>query len=286
VDEPALARALAERRIAGAAIDVFAEEPTTSSPLFGVPGVVVTPHLGASTAEAQDKAGQTIAEQVGLALAGDFVPFAVNVSAAEASETVRPFLPLAERLGGLFAALLPELPDELRVEYHGQLADYDTRILTLSVQKGFFGRLTDEPVSYVNAPAVAEMKGLTVTESKTSTTQDFVNLITLRGGDHAMAGTLTGLQAKPRIVMVDDHAVDVPPAGHMLVVRNDDSPGVIGLVGTVLGEAGVNIADMDVGQSPDGVAALMVLALSTEVPDPVQDELRADARIQGVRSLG
>jgi len=286
VDEQALADAVLDGRVAGAAIDVFAEEPTTESPLFGVPGIVVTPHLGASTAEAQDKAGQTIAEQVGLALAGDFVPFAVNVSAAEASETVRPFLPLAERLGGLFAALLPELPDELRVEYQGQLADYDTRILTLSVQKGFFGRLTDEPVSYVNAPAVAELKGLTVTESKTSTTQDFVNLITLRGGGHAMAGTLAGLQAKPRIVMVDDHAVDVPPADHMLVVRNDDSPGVIGLVGTVLGEAQVNIADMDVGQSPDGVAALMVLALSTEVPDTVQDQLRADARIQGVRSLG
>ena len=286
VDEQALADAVLDGRVAGAAIDVFAEEPTTESPLFGVPGIVVTPHLGASTAEAQDKAGQTIAEQVGLALAGDFVPFAVNVSAAEASETVRPFLPLAERLGGLFAALLPELPDELRVEYQGQLADYDTRILTLSVQKGFFGRLTDEPVSYVNAPAVAELKGLTVTESKTSTTQDFVNLITLRGGGHAMAGTLAGLQAKPRIVMVDDHAVDVPPADHMLVVRNDDSPGVIGLVGTVLGEAQVNIADMDVGQSPDGVAALMVLALSTEVPDTVQDQLRADARIKGVRSLG
>jgi D-3-phosphoglycerate dehydrogenase len=246
---------------------------------------VVTPHLGASTREAQDKAGQTIAEQVVLALGGDFVPFAVNVSAAEASETVRPFLPLAERLGGLFAALLPELPDELRVEYQGQLADYDTRILTLSVQKGFFGRLTDEPVSYVNAPAVADDKGMTVTESKTSTTQDYVNLITLRGGGHAIAGTLVGLQGKPRIVMVDDHAVDVPPAEHLLVVRNDDRPGVIGFVGTVLGEAGVNIADMDVGQSPDGVAALMVLSLSTAVPDGVQDQLRADARIKLVRSL-
>jgi D-3-phosphoglycerate dehydrogenase / 2-oxoglutarate reductase len=286
VDEQALADAIEDGRVGGAAIDVFAEEPTTESPLFGLPGVVVTPHLGASTREAQDKAGATIAEQVGLALAGDFVPFAVNVSAAEASETVRPFLPLAERLGGLFAALLPELPDELRVEYQGSLADYDTRILTLSVQKGFFGRLTDEPVSYVNAPAVAETKGMAVHESKTSTTQDYVNLITLRGGGRSMAGTLAGLQSKPRIVMVDDHAVDVPPSDHMLVVRNDDSPGVIGFVGTVLGEAGVNIADMDVGQSPDGHAALMVVALSTEVPESVQDQLRADARIKLVRSLG
>jgi len=285
VDEQALADAITDGRVAGAAIDVFAEEPATSSPLFGLPGVVVTPHLGASTREAQDKAGATIAEQVALALAGDFVPFAVNVSAAEASETVRPFLPLAERLGGLFAALLPELPDDLRVEYQGQLADYDTRILTLSVQKGFFGRLTDEPVSYVNAPALAEQKGMVVHESKTSTAQDFVNLITLRGGDRSMAGTLAGLQGKPRIVMVDEHAVDVPPSDHMLVVRNDDSPGVIGFVGTVLGEAGVNIADMDVGQSPHGEAALMVLALSTEVPETVQDQLRADARIQSVRSL-
>jgi D-3-phosphoglycerate dehydrogenase len=285
VDEQALADAIRDGRVGGAAIDVFTEEPTTESPLFGVPGVVVTPHLGASTREAQDKAGQTIAEQVVLALGGDFVPFAVNVSAAEASETVRPFLPLAERLGGLFAALLPSLPGELRVEFQGQLADYDTRILTLSVQKGFFGRLTDEPVSYVNAPAVADDKGMTVTESKTSTTQDYVNLITLRGGGHAIAGTLVGLQGKPRIVMVDDHAVDVPPAEHLLVVRNDDRPGVIGFVGTVLGEAGVNIADMDVGQSPDGVAALMVLSLSTAVPDGVQDQLRADARIKLVRSL-
>jgi D-3-phosphoglycerate dehydrogenase len=286
VDEAALADAIEDGRVAGAAIDVFAEEPTTSSPLFGLPGVVVTPHLGASTREAQDKAGATIAEQVGLALAGDFVPFAVNVSAAEASETVRPFQPLAERLGGLFAALLPELPDELRVEYQGQLADYDTRILTLSVEKGFFGRLTDEPVSYVNAPTMADEKGLAVHESKTSTTQDFVNLITLRGGGRSMSGTLAGLKGQPRIVMVDEHAVDVPPADHMLVIRNDDSPGVIGFVGTVLGEAEVNIADMDVGRSPDGKAALMVLALSTEVPEAVQDELRADARIQLVRGLG
>ena len=186
VDEQALADAILDGRVAGAAIDVFAEEPTTSSPLFGLPGVVVTPHLGASTGRGP---GQGRARPSPSRWAWPWpatsCPFAVNVSAAEASETVRPFLPLAERLGGLFAALLPELPDELRVEYHGQLADYDTRILTLSVQKGFFGRLTDEPVSYVNAPAVAEEKGMSVRESKTAPTQDYVNLITLRGGDHA-----------------------------------------------------------------------------------------------------
>src|SRR5579871_476075 len=147
VDEAALAAAVAEGRIQGAALDVFAEEPTTSSPLFELDSVVVTPHLGASTKEAQDKAGVTIAEQVVLALGGEFVPFAVNVGAAEASETLRPYLPLAERLGRVFASLNGGLPRQLDIEYQGGLVDYDTRILTLSVLKGLFAAGTEEPVS-------------------------------------------------------------------------------------------------------------------------------------------
>ncbi|MGH9273281.1 MAG: phosphoglycerate dehydrogenase, partial [Acidimicrobiales bacterium] len=204
IDEDALAEAIREGRIAGAAIDVFASEPTTSSPLFELPQVVVTPHLGASTAEAQDKAGDTIAEQVALALAGEFVPFAVNVSAAEASSTVRPFLPLAERLGQLYAALAAAVPDVLEVGYQGQLADSDTRILTLSVLKGVFGRVSEEPVSYVNAPRLAEERGVEVRESSSSTSHEYINLITIRGGDHAIGGTLVGLRSEPRLVMVDD----------------------------------------------------------------------------------
>jgi D-3-phosphoglycerate dehydrogenase len=285
VDEAALAEAVRDGRVAGAALDVFAEEPTTESPLFGLPEVVVTPHLGASTREAQDKAGDTIAEQVALALAGEFVPFAVNVSAAEASETVRPFLPLAERLGELFAGLVEGVTPVLEVEYQGQLGDYDTRILTLSVLKGLFAGVTEEPVSYVNAPQLAAERGVDVRETSTSTAHDYVNLVTLRGGGHAVAGTLHGLQGKPRIVLVDDHDVDVPPADHMLIVRNDDRPGVIGLVGTTLGDAGINIADMDVGQSPDGEAALMVLATSGAVPPEVQDALRASDGILSVHAV-
>ena len=184
IDEDALAEAIREGRIGGAAIDVFATEPTTSSPLFELPQVVVTPHLGASTAEAQDKAGDTIAEQVALALAGEFVPFAVNVSAAEASSTVRPFLPLAERLGQLYAGLAAGVPDAIEIGYEGQLADSDTRILTLSVLKGLFGRVSEEPVSYVNAPRLAEERGIEVRESSSSTSRDYVNLVTIRGGDH------------------------------------------------------------------------------------------------------
>jgi D-3-phosphoglycerate dehydrogenase len=273
VDEEALARAIREGRVAGAALDVFAEEPCTSSPLFELESVVVTPHLGASTREAQDKAGQTIAEQVILALAGDFVPFAVNVSAAEASETVRPFLPLAERLGAIFAALGEGVPPVLEVEYQGGLADYDCRILTLAVLRGLLGSFSEEPVSYVNAPQLAAERGVEVVESKTTTTHDYVNLIVLRGGGHALGGTLAGMRGEPRIVMVDDHPVDIPPGRHMLVVRNDDRPGVIGLVGTMLGDAGVNIEDMDVGRI-EGGTAMMVLTTSTPVPDEVLARLR------------
>ena len=206
-------------------------EPTTDSPLFGLPQVVVTPHLGASTREAQDKAGDTIAEQVGLALAGEFVPFAVNVSAAEATETVRP-LPAAGRAAGpdLHGAGRGRAPTRSRSSTPARSADSDTRILTLSVLKGVFGGVTDEPVSYVNAPRIAAERGVEVRDTSTATAHDYVNLITIRGGDHAIGGTLVGLRGEPRIVMLDGHTIDLPPASHMLVVRNDDRPGMIAFV--------------------------------------------------------
>ena len=285
VDEDALCRLIEEGRLGGAGLDVFAKEPCTSSPLFALDPVVVTPHLGASTTEAQDKAGDTIAEQVILALAGEFVPYAVNVDASEASETVRPFLPLAERLGRIFTQLNGGAPDGLEVAYQGQLADYDTRILTLAVLKGVLGELTDEPVSYVNAPQLALEHGLEVHESRRSEAHDYVNLVTVRGQDHSVAGTLFGLRDEARLVMVDDHTVDIPPARHMLVVRNDDRPGMIGFVGTRVGRAGVNISDMDVGRSASGEAALMVLSTDQPLPDEVLADLRAQPGILHVHAL-
>jgi D-3-phosphoglycerate dehydrogenase / 2-oxoglutarate reductase len=275
VDEEALAEALRDGRLGGAAFDVFATEPCTDSPLFGLRNVVVTPHLGASTAEAQDKAGVTIAEQVILALAGDFVPFAVNVAASEVSEAVRPFLPLAEQLGRCFACLNDGLPDRLEVEYQGGLAGATTAILTLAVLKGVFSAGTEEPVSYVNAPQLAEERGLEIREVTTSTTRDYVNLITLRSTDHSLAGTLSGPRSEPRIVLVDDHTVEVPPSEHMLVVRNDDRPGMIGVVGVVLGEADVSISSMAVGPSRAANTALMVLSTDRAVPDDAFARLRA-----------
>lgn len=285
VDEEALAEAIREGRLAGAAIDVFADEPCTSSPLFELESVVVTPHLGASTVEAQDKAGIAIAEQVNLALAGEFVPFAVNLGAVEVNETVRPFVALAERLGEFLACLTGEGVEQLEVECQGQLADYDTRALTLAVLKGYFSRTADEPVSYVNAPRIAEERGVVVRDSHTTTTHDWVNLLSVRGGTHMVAGTMHGLKAEPRIVKVDDHLVDIPPERHMLVVRNEDRPGVIGFVGTVLGDAGVNISNMDVGKSPEGEAALMVLATDQPVPSEVIKKLQDSPLVRSVHAV-
>jgi D-3-phosphoglycerate dehydrogenase len=289
VDEAVLAKAIEAGQLAGAALDVFAAEPTTESPLFDLPNVVVTPHLGASTVEAQDKAGQTIAEQVVLALAGEFVPFAVNLAATEANATVQPFLPLVERLGRLFCALAGGIVDTLEIGYEGQIADYDCRVLTLGVLKGVLAPVVDEPVSFVNAPQLAEDRGLTVRETKLSSARDYVNLVELRGRgggrETHVAGTLYGKQAAPRIVGIDDHIVDVPPSSHMLVVRNRDVPGVIGRVGMILGDAGVNIDDMDVGKTAEGEAALMAISTKTPVPDAVVDELRRQDDVVDARAI-
>src|SRR4051812_48912396 len=269
-----LADAIRDGVVAGAALDVFDAEPTTTSPLFQLDSVIVTPHLGASTREAQDKAGDTIADMVQLALAGEFVPFAVNVNAAEANETLRPFLPLAERLGRLFASLVGRSPQSLEICAEGELAGYDTRIVTLAALKGFFSAHIDEPVTYVNAPQLAKDSGVDVREVNCSTSPDYVNLITLRGGGHAMSGTLTGRGSEQRIVAIDDHTFDVPPAEYMLMVKNDDRPGVIGVVGTLLGNAGVNIADMDVGRAQTPGTAVMLIAPTAEVPAAVVAALR------------
>jgi D-3-phosphoglycerate dehydrogenase len=274
VDEAALADAIRDGVIAGAALDVFSSEPLTESPLFGLDTVVVTPHLGASTREAQDKAGDTIADMVQLALAGDFVPFAVNVNAAEANETLRPFLPLAERLGRLFASLVGRSPTSIEVCAEGEIAGYDTRILTLAAMKGFFGAVSDEPVTYVNAPQLAKDRGVDVREVNCTTSADYVNLITLNGAGHSMSGTLTGRRSEQRIVLIDEHTFDVPPTDYMLMVKNDDRPGVIGVVGTLLGDAGVNIADMDVGRAITPGTAVMLIAPTDVVSSAVVDALR------------
>jgi D-3-phosphoglycerate dehydrogenase len=273
VDEGALIEALQSGLVAGAALDVFEREPETSSPLFAFEQVVVTPHLGASTREAQDKAGITIAEQVCLALSGGLVPYAVNIAAGEVPEAVRPWLPLAERLGRFFAGLARQLPSSLEVSVEGALAEHDTRVLVLAAVKGLLAAATDEPVSYVNAPSLAEERGIAVRSVSGTATSGYVNLLGLRGGRHSVAGTVFG-RGEPRVVMVDDHDIELPLARWMLLVHNDDRIGMVAAVASALAAAGLNIVDLKLGRSAEGRTAMMALSFEEPVPAQVVADLR------------
>jgi D-3-phosphoglycerate dehydrogenase len=284
VDEAALAEAAREGRIGGAAVDVFDTEPTAESPLFDVPSIIVTPHLGASTREAQDKAGVTIAEQVALALAGEFVPNAVNVDAAEVSESLRPFVPLAEHLGAMFSGLVDQVPTTVDVEIRGAIAKDDTRIAVLAAVKGLLAAHTDVPVSYVNALDLASERGLEV-RTITAPAQDHINVIRISGGGHSITGRLSGLDESHRIAELDGHALDIHPGDHMLIVRNRNRPGMVGLVGATMGDAGINISNMHIGESGDGREALMVVCVGSPVPAAVQDTLKAHENVRFVRAI-
>lgn len=291
VDEEALAKALEDGHLAGAALDVFAVEPTTDSPLFGMSNVVVAPHLGASTREAQDKAGTTVAEMVRLALKGEFVPYAVNVSAgAEVSEVVRPFVPLAERLGSLTAGLAQGGVRSVVASYLGRIAEHDTRVLTLAILKGILGRSVNEPVSFVNAPMLARDRGVTVSEMRSTVSQDYVSLISIRAetdeGPASVEGTIVTRNAE-RITNVNDFDIEIAPAPRMVFFNYVDRPGIIGKVGTILGEHSINIATMDVGRKPEGqgMEALMCVTVDSEVPAEVQDEVATAIEAKRVRAV-
>jgi D-3-phosphoglycerate dehydrogenase / 2-oxoglutarate reductase len=280
VDETALVKSLESGHLGGAALDVFAEEPVTESPLFARDDVVVTPHLGASTKEAQDKAGTTVAEMVRLALKGEFVPYAVNVSAgAEVTEVVRPFVPLAEKLGAVVAGLAQGGVRSIVASYLGRIAESDTRVLTLAILKGILGGSVHEPVSFVHAPTLARERGLTVSEMRSTLSQDYVSLISLRAetdeGPVSVAGSILGKDHE-RVMQVNDFDIEAAPEGHMVFFTYVDRPGVIGMVGTLLGEHGINIATMDVGRKAEGADALMCLTVDSAVPPGVLEAV-ADA---------
>jgi D-3-phosphoglycerate dehydrogenase len=284
VDEDALYRALSEGWIAGAALDVFETEPTTDSKLFELDNVVVTPHLGASTTEAQDKAGTMVAESVVLALRGEFVPSAVNVQiAAGIPESVRPFMGLTEKLGRLFTALHPGAMTDVTVEYVGSIAEEDTSALTLSALKGLLADVVHEPVTFVNAPLLAAERGLKVSTLTSAAAQDYVSLVRLAAGDVRVAGTLVGPANRERLVEVWGFDLDMEPSDHMVFFRYADRPGIVGVIGNRLGEARVNIATMQVGRRAAGGEALIAMAVDSAIPPDVIGEIAhaigaADAR--------
>jgi D-3-phosphoglycerate dehydrogenase / 2-oxoglutarate reductase len=290
IDEDALLRGLESGRVGGASIDVFDGEPVTHHPLFGLSNVVVTPHLGASTAEAQDKVGLAIAEQLLLALRGDFVPYAVNVDVgSDIPEAVRSYLHLAERLGRVAVVLTGAGIEGLRFEYHGGIAEHDTRALTLAGLKGAFSAVVHEPVTFVNAPLIADERGITVEESKSSQSLDYVNLVEVRaeakGETVSVAGVLVGKRDTERLVRVYGYDIDMAFAGNMVFFRYEDRPGVVGIVGTLLGDSGVNIANMQVGRQTEGGEALMALAVDSPIPEPILASITEQARLRDARSV-
>jgi D-3-phosphoglycerate dehydrogenase / 2-oxoglutarate reductase len=290
VDEDALAKTLKDGHLGGAALDVFATEPTTESPLFELDDVVVTPHLGASTVEAQDKAGTAIAEMVRLALRGEFVPYAVNVSAgADVPENVRAFLPLVEHLGAILTGLADGALQSLECEYTGRIAGADTRVLTLAALKGTLRGVVHEPVSYVNAPLIAAERGITLSERKSTVTRDYVNLVTLRGetdgGDVQVAGTLVGKRDAERLTQVFEFDIDMAPATHMAFFRYEDRPGIIGTIGTILGQAGINIAGAQVARNTAGGLALMGFTVDTPIPPEILQRIAAEIGAERARAI-
>jgi len=278
VDEAALAVALDEGRVAGAGIDVFAKEPTTDSPLFTHESVVVTPHLGASTDEAQEKAGISVAKSVRLALAGELVPDAVNVQGGVIAEEVKPGLPLAEKLGRIFTSLAGGVATRLDVEVRGEIAAYDVKVLELAALKGVFTDVVEESVSYVNAPLLAKERGVEVALTTSDESPDHRNLITVRGtlanGDVvSISGTLVGPKRLEKLVEVNGFDVDLTPTEHMAFFRYHDEPGIVGKVGNLLGQASVNIAGMQVSRDKKGGHALMALTVDSAIPADVLPQI-------------
>ncbi len=288
VDEQALANALKEGRVAGAGIDVWSKEPCTESPLFEFESVVVTPHLGASTEEAQEKAGVAVARSVRLALGGELVPDAVNVAGGVIAEEVRPGIALVEKLGRIYTALAGSVPAQLDIDVRGEITQFDVSVWKLAALKGLFQDVVEEQVSYVNAPLLAQERGCEVRLLTDPNSEDFRNVTVLRGtladgSVVSVAGTLTGPRMIEKVVGVNGYELEVPISGHMAFFTYADRPGVVGNVGRVLGEAGINIGGMQVARDAAGGEALGVITVDSKIPPTVLSEISAEIGAHTVR---
>jgi D-3-phosphoglycerate dehydrogenase / 2-oxoglutarate reductase len=280
VDETALADAIRSGKVAGAALDVFGEEPY-SGPLLELDQVVVTPHLAASTAEAQDRAGLIIAEQVVSALEGGLVATAVNIPIVEQSdlEVLGPYVPLAATLGRLASSLVTGRPSRIVVSAHGPLSGYDTRLLTVAALNGVFQGRVDQAVNYVNAPLIAAERGIDVSEQRFAASQHYTNLVQVgiaaNGEELEVSGTTVGPEHRLFLAGAFGFAIDIELAERMAFLDYDDVPGVIGRVGTMFGEADVNIANMAVSRTKEGGRALMAFSIDTSAPPDLIERVRS-----------
>ncbi|HET9522483.1 MAG TPA: phosphoglycerate dehydrogenase [Candidatus Limnocylindrales bacterium] len=279
IDEGAVAEALRSGHLGGAGIDVFETEPPTGSPLLDAPNTLLTPHLGASTAEAQVAVAEEVADQVLDVLAGRSARYAVNAPllTPETAQALAPYLPLAEILGGFFAQFCRTGVRTLTLEIGGELSAFDGSPLTAAVLRGLLETSTTERVNLVNAGALAKARGITVVERKTPEAGAYAALLTLSGESDGRTTTVAGTVAggEPRLTRLNEYPLDMEPAAVMLITRHRDRPGMIGRVGQILGAADVNISAMHLGRTAPRADALMVLALDDDVPASVADEIRA-----------
>lgn len=286
IDEDALVEALSSKRIAGAGLDVFVNEPPTGSALLALDNIILTPHLGASTDEAQEKAGVSVAKSVRLALDGELVPDAVNVAGGIIDQSVRPGIPLMEKLGQVFSGLADGPVTSIDVEVRGEIVEFDVKVLKLAALKGYFANIVSESVSYVNAPLLAEQRGIPVRLITDPVSDEYRNLLTIRGGladgsEVSVSGTLTGSKQVEKIVEINGYDVEVPLADHLVVMVYTDRPGIVAVFGREFGDAAINIAGMQVSRKVAGGQALSVLTVDSPAPDGLLDKVRTaiDAKI-------
>ena len=290
LDEAALYTAITEGRVAGAGLDVFSTEPCTDSPLFSLDQVVATPHLGASTDEAQERAGIAVAVSVRKALAGELVPDAVNVKGGLIAEEIRPSLPLVEKLGAVLFGLCGEVPVSVEVEVRGEIAAFDCSVLATSAAVGLLNKVGAEDVTYVNAPSIAQERGLQTTVTTEAASPDHRNVITLKaalgdGRKVSVSGNLSGIRMVQKLIAVDSFDLDITPTNHLLFLRYSDRPGVVGAVGNALGGSSINIGGMQVARDEVGGTALMVITVDSPVSDAVLAKITKEVGATSAHSV-
>jgi D-3-phosphoglycerate dehydrogenase len=290
LDESALYDAITEGRVAGAGLDVYVTEPCTDSPLFQLDQVVATPHLGASTDEAQERAGIAVAVSVRKALAGELVPDAVNVKGGAIHDEIRPSLPLVEKMAQIATAIAGELPVSMEITVKGDISGHDSSVLAISALKGALQATGSEDVTYVNAPGLAAERGVTSSVVTSADSPEYRSMISLHaalasGHQIKVDGTLMGIKKTEKIIAIDGFDLDLPPTENLLFLRYTDKPGVVGAVGNTLGAAKINIAGMQVSREAAGGKALMALTVDSSVSDAVTESIKKEIEADLVRSV-
>jgi D-3-phosphoglycerate dehydrogenase len=290
LDEAALYDAIVEGRVAGAGLDVYVTEPCTDSPLFQLDQVVATPHLGASTDEAQERAGIAVAVSVRKSLAGELVPDAVNVKGGAIHDEIRPSLPLVEKMAQLATAIAGETPVSMEITVKGDISGHDSSVLAISALKGALVASGCEDVTYVNAPGLAAERGVTSNVTTTPDSPEYRSMISLHaalsnGKSIKVDGTLMGIRKVEKIIAIDNFDLDLPPTDNLLFLRYVDKPGVVGAVGNALGSAKINIAGMQVARESAGGSALMAITVDSPVSDAVAEAVKKETGAELVRSV-